>query len=874
MGCFEPFVSVCDLFERQAEACSQSPAVVFGELTLTYAEVNAASNHIAWRIAGGNADIPPNPYGFEQRPVVVLLGMCPAGIIAAMAVLKSGQIYVPLDPSDSPNRVESILSEVDPVCLIVDTQSLSQWRHFLPQQAAVINVDTLNLRGACPNLGLTFAPDSLACVIYTSGSTGCPKGVIRPHKSLVHDALIRSQLMGVTASDRIAMLSWATGQALSTLILPLIHGAVLVPVPIQRAGLPQLVEKLSAKAITILVIASPLLRALMHDISDRLDLPHLRLVRIASDRSFPEDVVCFRQVFPLDCKLMNGLASSETGAICVQMIDDLTPLEGGVLPVGRAVIGKEVFILDDREQIVEPGVHGRIAVRSEFLALGYWGRPDLTDQTFRRDPLDSSQRLYLSGDFGYLRPDGSLVFLDRLDNQVRIRGLLVDCIEVQTILMSHPRIREAVVGSWGNSSDPHLVAWIVFTGSPLGSEELRLFTLSRLASHMVPSAFVAVNILPLTARGKLDRKALPAPSFSGNLQQRVAPSTDQERQLHAIWAEVLGHGEFGTSDNFFVIGGHSLAAARLMALIEQRFAMALPIATIFHAPQIAPMARLMENANATAAVGDPCLVPLQPHGEAAPLFVIHGYAGDVFCYTDFSRALAPHRPVYGLQAMGIDGTSERHGSVVAMAEHYANLIDQHSPNGVVHLLGQSAGGWYAWAVASELLRRGRSLGMVAILDSGPTAAISRRLRGSLLLRRSLRRVPVYALQLRHSKRPRNLLAFLRERRRKLASHLSRFSSDASSLPVQALQPSAVDEGGMDYFALLLRGYRPGSLPVRVHLLTSKHDPHLKNRLWRAMACRGVVVRQLFEEHHHFHTASHADQLAAAIAEILEMVEAA
>ena len=161
--------------------------------------------------------------------------------------------------------------------------------------------------------------------------------------------------------------------------------------------------------------------------------------------------------------------------------------------------------------------------------------------------------------------------------------------------------------------------------------------------------------------------------------------------------------------------------------------------------------------------------------------------------------------------------------------------------------------------------------MVAILDSGPTAAISRRLRGSLLLRRSVRRVPLYVHQLRQSKRPRNFLAFLRDRRRKLASHLSRFSSDASSLPGEALQPSEVDEGGLDYFDLLHRRYRPGSLPVRVHLLTSRHDPRLKHRLWRAMACRGVVVRQLFEEHHHFHTAPFADQLAAAIAESLEQV---
>jgi thioesterase domain-containing protein len=445
--------------------------------------------------------------------------------------------------------------------------------------------------------------------------------------------------------------------------------------------------------------------------------------------------------------------------------------------------------------------------------------------------------------------------------------------EIETALRGCDGIRDAVVLAREDGlGENRLIAYVTVAGSTDDATlpaVLKTHLGRSLPEYMVPAAFVALEALPLTTNGKVDRKALPAPDFSADPSQRVEPSTDLERQLQAIWAEVLGHDEFGTSDNFFVIGGHSLAAARLMALIEQHFAMALPVATIFHAPQIALMARLMENA--TAAVGDRCLVPLQPHGEAAPLFVIHGVAGDVFCYTDFARDLAPNRPVYGLQAMGIDGTSERHRTVEAMAEHYANLIDQHWPEGVVHLLGQSAGGWYAWAVASELLLRGRRLGLVAILDSGPTAAISRRLLGSLLLRRSVRRVPVYAHQLRNSKRPSNLLAFLRERRRKLASHLRRFSSDASSLPAEAPQPSEVDEGGLDYFDLLHRRYRPGSLPVRVHLLISKHDPQLKHRLWRAMACGGVVVRQLFEQHHHFHTAAHADQLAAAVAEILRQV---
>jgi thioesterase domain-containing protein len=335
---------------------------------------------------------------------------------------------------------------------------------------------------------------------------------------------------------------------------------------------------------------------------------------------------------------------------------------------------------------------------------------------------------------------------------------------------------------------------------------------------------------------------------------------------------VLGHSDFGITDNFFAIGGHSLAAARLMAAIEQDVAMAVPIATIFHAPEIGLLADLLARSSVLPAAIDPCFVPLHREGQAAPLFVIHGYAGDVFCYTAFAAALAPTRPVYGLQARGIDGHGERHRSLQEMAEHYADLIERHRPDGVVHLLGQSAGGWYAWAVASVLLSRGRSIGMMAILDSGPTAAISGRLRASLLARRTARRLPTYLHLLRHSKRPSNFVAFLRERRQKLATHLRWFLSDALSLPAEAPQPSELKESGRDYFDLLHRRYRPVSLPLRVHLFICKHDPRLKHRLWRALACRGVVLRHLFEEHHHFHHPSLAGQLAAAIAQTLDQME--
>jgi thioesterase domain-containing protein len=250
--------------------------------------------------------------------------------------------------------------------------------------------------------------------------------------------------------------------------------------------------------------------------------------------------------------------------------------------------------------------------------------------------------------------------------------------------------------------------------------------------------------------------------------------------------------------------------------------------------------------------------------------VIHGYGGDVFCYTDLARHLAPDRPVYGLQARGIDGLAPRHRSVEEMAEHYATLIQERWPNGPYHLLGQSAGGWYAYAVAAALLQRGGSIGMLAILDSGPTAFISRRLRAVLLAGRTFERIPTHAHQLLHHKRPRHFLHFLGCRTRSLAVQLKWFGKRGVISPEEATRGSSAVKA--DYYDLLHRHYRPQPLPVEVHLFTTPVSSWMKRRLWHAYAGKGVRHRLLFDQHYHYHLAPWAAELGAAVQATLEEVE--
>ena len=885
-----PDLCVHELFEQQVERTPDAIALVIEEQQLTYRELNERANQLAHHL---------RDLGVSAEVIVALaLERSIELVVALLAILKAGGAYLPLDPVWPPQRLVQILEDAAPA-VVISTAGLEIPRDT-DRHTSLLRLDDHSLaldgRPASNPLSREHHPRQLAYLTTTSGSTGRPKGVLIEHRGILR-LLDPSNPYAISSGDRVLQLAPLSFDAATFEIWgALLNGATLVMAPPGQLSLQELAALLRQQRISTLWLTAGLFQAMVEEQPEAL--ASVRQILAGGDVLAPGAVQRLLDQLPVGHQLINGYGPTEnTTFTCCHPLIAGTSVDPAGVPIGRPIAGTLVRVLDRDGHPCPIGVPGELHIGGAGLARGYLNNPELTAATFIADPFstDPTARLYRSGDLVSWNPHSSLAFHGRLDQQIKLRGFRIEPGEIEAALLDHPAVAQTVVVPRHDGlGDLRLIAyWVRQEALPSepadaadgaapavaegeaarpAMELLRAYLAERLPDYMVPAAFVELEALPLTTNGKLDRKALPAPSFSGVEQQRVEPSTDLERQLHTLWAQVLGHGEFGISDNFFLVGGHSLAAARLMALIEQHFAMALPIATIFHAPQIALMARLMENTNAAAAVGDPCLVPLQPQGEAAPLFVIHGYAGDVFCYTDFASALAPNRPVYGLQAMGIDGTSERHRSLEEMAVHYANLIDQHWPDGVVHLLGQSAGGWYSWGVAAELLRRGRSLGMVAILDSWPTAAISRRLRGSLLLRRSVWRVPLHLHQLRHSKRPRNLLGFLRERRRKLASHLRHFQPEAFKLTAETSQSLELEESGLDYFDLLHRRYRPWSLPVRVHLFTSKHDPHLKIRLWRAMACGGVVVRQLFEEHHHFHHPSLAGQLAAAIAQTLAEME--
>jgi amino acid adenylation domain-containing protein len=705
----------------------------------------------------------------------------------------------------------------------------------------------------------------LAYILYTSGSTGTPKGVLIEHRSILR--LVKATWpVPIQPDDFFLQLSPLGFDAATFEIWgPLLNGARLVLAPPTTPTLAEIASSVERHRITVLWLTSALFEAMVEE--QLAALAGVRTILSGGDVLSPPHVQRMLDAMAPGQTLINGYGPTEnTTFTCCHAMAGGTQVDRLGVPIGRPIANTSVYVVDGDQGLCPVGVPGELWIGGAGVARGYLNREELTAERFVPDPYgeDPAGKLYRSGDVVSWREDGTLAFHGRLDEQIKLRGFRIEPGEVEAALNAQPGIgRSLVVYGQSGSGEKQLVGyWVAEAGRERSGPavewsagQLRRALGERLPEYMVPSVYVRLEAFPLTANGKIDRRALPEPLL-GEGGAEEGPRTELEEELRGLWEEVLGREAIGRHDNFFEVGGHSLAAARLAGRIEQQFGVALPIAAFFQAQTVAELAELLGRSDAGAE--DSCaLVPLKPDGTELPLYVIHGYRGNVFCYVELARHLSPGRPVYGLQAIGIDGLRPRQSSVEEMAATYAEEILAHQPEGPYHLLGQSAGGWYAHAVASALIERGGTIGMLAILDSGPTACIQPTLRSSLLLRKAMRQLPFYLHQLLRTG-PRFYTRFLAQRLASLDAEFKDFRRPAG--------------GQGDYFTQLHSAYCPQPLPVAVQLFSTPYDAPLKQRLWRAFACGGVSAEILFERHHHFHHDEFAPELAAAITKALVSIE--
>ena len=706
--------SITRVFERQARKTPDATAVVDDRECVTFRQLNTRANQLAHRLRAG---------GVTRETIVgVALDRSIDMVVALLGVLKAGGAYVPLDPAYPIASLTFMIEDSKPKVIITRTRLVAG----LPAVAPVLCLDADRDVGAHDHENdapCLTTPDDAAYVIYTSGTTGRPKGVVGLHRGALNRfAWMWQAYPFVDGEVCCQRTSLSFVDSVAEIFGPLLRGVPIYIASADAARDPRaLVDSIAAHAVTRLVLVPSLLRDILA-LGDVLEhrLAGLRIC-VSSGEPLPAELARrFRARLP-GTTLLNLYGSTEVAADVTYYDTALLPADAASVPLGRPIANTQLYILDAALAPVPPNVPGDLYVGGDSLARGYLHRVEETAERFIPDPFASraNARMYRTGDRARSGEDGTIEFLGRIDHQVKIRGVRVELGEIETVLAAHPSLAQCVVVAQRYGLDTGLVAYVVTrSAGGFDVESLRTYCRLKLPEHMVPSAFVHLDTLPLTASGKVDRHALAAPVTARAAHvgaTLVAPRTVIEHQLVSMWAELLGFEDVGITDDFFDLGGNSLLAVRLAVQIEDAFGRRLPVSTIAQMRTIERLAALLSRRELPGPWTP--LVDLQPAGPNPPFFLVHGIGGEVVSFRNLAQCMAPAQPFYGLRAKGSEGVEKALPDVESMAACYIDAIKTVSPRGPYLLGGYSSGGTVAFEMAQQLRARGDHVAPLVLIDA-------------------------------------------------------------------------------------------------------------------------------------------------------------
>jgi amino acid adenylation domain-containing protein len=716
------------LFEARAAQCPDAVAVVFEDTCLSYAELNRRANQLARLLVSRGAS--------PESLVAVVMERSADLVIALLAVLKAGAAYLPVDLHYPAERVSYMLADASPAVVVTSAGGLAAAHGALDGPAPVVLDDTAIIQelSGLPGTDLADAdrraplrPQNPAYVIYTSGSTGRPKGVVVPHGNVTNLAQWALTTFGSHGLSRVlASTSFSFDVSVFEMFAPLAAGGCIEVVDdllalARRPFSGTLVSGVPSVMASLISGGSP------PPVLDEAD----GTVVLAGEGLSGQHMALLRSWVP-GRRIANIYGPTEATVYATAWFSSAA--DAAAPPIGRPLDNTRAFVLDKWLCPVPVGVEGELYIAGAGLARGYLNRRGLTAERFVACPFGSAgERMYRTGDLARWTPDGMLEYAGRADGQVKIRGFRVEPGEIETVLAAHPLVGQAVVAAREDvPGDMRLVAYVVPAqahGDDAGaradnggnSDELaaavRAFAAARLPGYMVPAAAVVLTDgLPMTASGKADRAALPAPDYAAGASGR-APATVREEIVCGVFAEVLGLDRVGADDSFFDLGGHSLLAISLMERLRQR-GLPVPLRALFESPTAAGLAARLDQPFMEDALGS-ILLPIRPGGSNPPFFCIHPAAGLSWCYTPLSRYVPADQPLYGLQARGLDGASQPSCSVRDMASEYVKQIRAVQESGPYHLLGWSFGGIVAHEIAVQLQADGEQVAALIIMDGYP-----------------------------------------------------------------------------------------------------------------------------------------------------------
>jgi len=589
--------TISQLFERQAEQYPERIAVTLNGSSHSYRDINERANQLAHALLANGA----NP-GFVAG---LMADRSVEMIVAILAILKAGGAYLPIDPTFPPERAEYMMKDSRAICML----TMSKWQERCSRFGQVMPLDDGSYdRLSRANLPPQSAAADLAYIMYTSGSTGNPKGTCTTHANIVR-VVKDTNYIAITEQDVLLQLSnCAFDGSTFDIFGALLNGAKLVLADVETVSdMNRLSELLTSEKITVFFVTTALFNVIVEECIDAV--AHVRKILFGGERASVSHVrKAFLTLGP--GKLIHVYGPTETTVFATYYEIEQWEEQVSGVPIGKPINGTGLYVMNRCGRPQPIGVPGELWISGDGLARGYLNLPDVTAEKFIPHPYETNERVYRTGDLVRWLPGGCIEFLDRIDQQVKIRGFRIELGEIESCLLAHPHIQEACVVARGAEGSPSLCAYYV-ANEAINEEEIRAYLSEALPLFMVPADLIALEAMPLTSNGKINKRLLPAPDASRAKNKAVVPPADGlERKLAELWEYLLQRQPIGRDDHFFDLGGHSLKATILLARIHEQFQVKVPFQQFMRAPTIQALAKLIEQGEVKA------FTPLRPQEKA------------------------------------------------------------------------------------------------------------------------------------------------------------------------------------------------------------------------------------------------------------------